>query len=172
GPCTEASLESLWSTFLIAAGLLIGRHAWRDSPRSLFPNFYLLLIGQTGDSRQSTAMWLVCELLRRVGEDFKELDGVVSAEGIYEALAKHDDTKALIYADEFRALLSVARRKGTQDILPRLNTLYYCPERASIDRVKDSTTVIRPFLSLIAATPKEYIEDIMSDLEITGGFLN
>src|SRR5262245_10683653 len=117
-PCTEAPLESLWGAFLIAAGLVIGRNAWRWSPRPLYPNFYLLLMGQTGDSRKSTVLWLACELLRHVGVDFKELDGVVSAEGIYEALAMHDDTKGLIYADEFRALLSVAKRKGTQDILP------------------------------------------------------
>src|SRR4030095_5182053 len=77
----------------------------------------------------------------------------------------------LIYADEFRALLSVAKRKGTQDILPKLNALYHCPERSSIDRVKDSTTIIRPFVSLLTATPQAYIEDILSDLEISGGFL-
>jgi hypothetical protein len=170
--CTEASLETLWGAFLLAVGMVIGRNAWRESPRPLYPNFYLLLMGETGDSRKSTVMWLACELLRRVGEDFKELDGVVSAEGVYEALADRDGTKGLIYADEFRALLSVAKRRGTQDILPRLNSLYYCPDRASIDRVKDSTIITRPFLSLVTATPKAYIEDILSDLEITGGFLN
>ncbi len=171
-PCTEAPLESLWGALLLAAGMIIGRNAWRESPRPLYPNFYLLLVGQTGDSRKSTVMWLACQLLRHVGEDFKELDGVVSSEGIYEALADHEETKALIYADEFRALLSVAKRKGTQDILPRLNSLYYCPERASIDRVKDSTTIVKPFLSLVTATPQAYVEDILTDLEIVGGFLN
>lgn len=171
-PCTEASLESLWGAFLIAAGLIIGRNAWRESPQPIYPNFYLLLIGQTSDSRKSTVMWLACELLRHVGEDFKDLTGVVSSEAIYDALADHEGTKALIYADEFRSLLSVAKRKGTQDILPRLNTLYHCPERASIDRVKDSTPIVNPFLSLVTATPLAYVEDIITDLEIAGGFLN
>ena len=171
-PCTEAALETLWGAFLLSVGMVIGRNAWWESPRPLYPNFYLLLLGQTGDSRKSTVMWLACELLRRVGEDFKELDGVVSAEGIYKALADRDETKGLIYADEFRALLSVAKRKGTQDIIPRLNSLYYCPERASIDRVKNSTIITRPFLSLVTATPQARVEDILSDLEITGGFLN
>jgi Protein of unknown function (DUF3987) len=106
-----------------------------------------------------------------VGVDFKQLDGVVSSEGIYEALAEREGMKGLVYADEFRALLSVAKRKGTQDILPKLNSLYYCPERSSIDRI-DSTTIIRPFVSLLTATPQAYIEDILSDLEISGGFLN
>jgi Protein of unknown function (DUF3987) len=169
---TEASLESLWSAFLLACGLVIGRRVWRSTPRPLFPNFYVLLLGQTGDSRKSTCLWLATEFLRCVGEDVTSLEGVVSTEGLIEALAAHEETKALIYADEFRALLSVARRKGTQDILPRLNSLYYCPEKSSVDRVKNPTIAIRPFVSLMAATPQEYVEDLLCDLDITGGFLN
>jgi hypothetical protein len=38
--------------------------------------------------------------------------------------------------------------------------------------VKDSTTIVKPFLSLIAATPKAYIDDLLTDLDISGGFLN
>ena len=38
--------------------------------------------------------------------------------------------------------------------------------------MKDSTVVIKPFLSLITATPKAYIEDLLTDMDITGGFLN
>lgn len=171
-PCTEAALETLWATGLLAAGMVIGRRAYRESPRALYPNFYVMILGQTGDSRKSTTMWLACELLRHVGEEFKDLDGVVSSEGIYEALSAAEGTKGLIYADEFRAFLSVAKRKGTQDIIPRLNSLYYCPARASIDRVKDSTEIIKPFLSMVTATPQAYVDDLLTDLEITGGFLN
>ena len=78
----------------------------------------------------------------------------------------------MVYADEFRALLSVARRKGTQDILPRLNSLYSCPEKSSVDRIKNSTVAIRPFVSLITATPQEYVEDVLCDIDIAGGVLN
>ena len=150
-PCTEASLESLWAAFLVAVGLVIGRLAWRESPQKLFPNFYLLLIGQTGDSRKSTVLWLVCELLERMGVKIKRLSGVASVEGIYEALAECDGTKALIFNDEFRSLLAVGKRQSTQNILPRLNSLYNCPSRDSIDRVKDSTTIIDPFVAMIGA---------------------
>jgi hypothetical protein len=170
--CTEASLESLWGVFLLACGLIIGRQVWRSSPRALYPNFYILLLGQTGNSRKSTCLWLATEFLNHVGEDFKLVDGLVSTEGLIEVLAAHEETKALVYADEFRALLSVARRKGTQDILPRLNSLYSCPEKSSVDRVKNPTVAIRPFVSLIAATPQEYVEDLLCDIDIAGGVLN
>src|SRR5262245_52165019 len=45
-PCTEAPLEMLWAAGLLAAGLVIGRRAYRESPRPLFPNFYILNLGQ------------------------------------------------------------------------------------------------------------------------------
>ena len=171
-PCTEAALENIWAALLVAAGMTIGRNAWRESPQPLYPNFYLLLLGATGDSRKSTVLWLLRELLDHIGVKFQNLAGVASVEGIYEALATHDATKALLYADEFRSLLSVGKRQTTQNLLPRLNSLYYCPARDSIDRVKDSTVIVEPFVSLVAATPRAYIDDLLSDLEIRGGFLN
>lgn len=171
-PCTEAALENIWAALLVAAGMTIGRNAWRESPQPLYPNFYLLLLGSTGDSRKSTVLWLLRELLDRVGVKFQNLAGVASVEGIYEALAVCEGTKAIIYNDEFRALLAVGKRQTTQNLLPRLNSLYYCPKRDSIDRVKDSTVIIEPFVSLVAATPKAYIDDLLGELEITGGFLN
>src|SRR5688500_17925764 len=64
-PCTEAPLESLWAAFLLTVGLLLGRDVWRSSPRPLYPNFYELLLGKTGDSRKSTVIWLAEELLQR-----------------------------------------------------------------------------------------------------------
>src|SRR5690348_17309341 len=79
---------------------------------------------------------------------------------------------ALVYADEFRSLLSVAKRKGTQDILPRLQSLHSSPARDTITRRKESTTIVKPFVSLITATPLAFVQDLLGDNEITGGFLN
>lgn len=171
-PCTEASLESLWSAFLIAAGLILGRSVWRSSPRPLYPNFFLLLLGQTGDSRKSTVIWLAEELLQRVGVNIQTIRGIVSTEGLLEALAQQEDTRALGYADEFRSLLSVAKRKGTQDIIPRLQSLHSCPREDTITRREKSTTAIKPFFSFITATPQAFVDDLLGEMEITGGFLN
>ena len=171
-PCTEAALENIWSALLVTVGMTIGRNVWRESPQPLYPNFYVLLLGATGDSRKSTVLWLLRQLLEHVGVEFQNLAGVASVEGIYEALARRDATKALIYNDEFRSLLAVGKRQSTQNLLPRLNSLYYCPARDSIERVKDSTIIVEPFVSLVAATPRAYVDDLLTDLEIRGGFLN
>lgn len=66
-PRTEAPLEFLWAAFLVAVGMTIGRSAWRESPDPVYPNFYLLLLGPTGDSRKSTALRHTRNLLWQSG---------------------------------------------------------------------------------------------------------
>jgi len=117
-------------------------------------------------------IWLAEELLQRVGADVEIIKGIVSTEGLLEALAKKDETSALAYADEFRSILSVARRKGTQDIIPRLQSLHSCPYQDTVTRKENSTTAVKPFLSFITATPQAFVEDLLGELEVTGGFLN
>jgi hypothetical protein len=171
GECTDAPLENLWGAFLLATGMIIGRNAWISNPRPLFPNIYLLLVGPSGSSRKSTVLWLARKLLEELNEDFKTLHGIVSTEGIIEPLSERAEMKALADTDEFRALLSVANRKGSQDLLPKLNSLYYC-ETTSVDRRKDPASAIKPFFSLMAATPIDYMDDLIGDRDIAGGFFN
>ena len=172
GNKTEAPFPYLWAAFLQAVGLMVGRSVWRESPRPLYPNFFVLLLGQTGDSRKSTVEWFEHQLLTHLGVDVEILFGIVSTEGIIERLAQREGVKALGYSDEFRSLLSVAKRKGTQDILPRLQSLYSCPEKESVDRRQAPATAINPFFSLLAATPQDFIVDLIGELEVRGGFLN
>ncbi|HEY2921730.1 MAG TPA: hypothetical protein VGK77_22310, partial [Candidatus Binatia bacterium] len=172
-PVTEASTEKLWSVLLIVAGLVLGRNAWLENPQKLFPNFYILLVGQTGRARKSTVLWLATELLRRVDQDVEIIRGIVSTEGIFERL-KDKGTRALGYADELRAVLSANQRRGTSDILPKMNSLYSCPDSDAItrrDRDK-STEVEEPFFSFVTATPLRYVERLLGNEEIAGGVLN
>ena len=172
-PCTEPAPEKLWSALLVAAGLMLGRNVRLENPKPIYPNFYTMQVGETADARKSTVLWITVELLRRVDDDDVEiLSGMVSTEGIFERLAKNEGTRALGYVDELRSLLAVARRKGTTDLLPKLNSLYYCPERESIDRREKSTTIVKPFFSLMSATALGYVEDLLGNAEIVGGTLN
>jgi hypothetical protein len=168
---TDAPVEYLWAALLLAIGIIIGRRASVSNPRPLYPNFYVLLLGPSGSSRKSTVLFLAQHLLELFGVPYKTLHGIVSSEGIIEALAEREETKVLGYADEFRTLLSVAGRKGTQDLIPKLQTLYYCTT-TSIDRRKDPVTAVEPFFSLMTASPVEYIEDLIGEREISGGFFN
>ena len=168
---TDAPIEYLWSMFLVCVGMMIGRRACISNPMPLYPNFYLLFLGQSGSTRKSTVLSLGQHLLDLSRVQFKTLSGIVSSEGLIEALSEQPETKALAVADEFRKLLSVATRKGGQDLLPTLQSLYY-GRTASVDRRKNPTTAIDPFFSLIGASPPEFIDDLLRERDITGGFLN
>jgi len=110
-PCTEAALEYLWAAFLLTTGLALGRNVWIENPRPLYPNFYVLLLGRSGDSRKSTVLWFAAELLRQIGEDVEILTGIVSTEGLFERLAKAEETKALGSSEiELSVLLPSAGR--------------------------------------------------------------
>ena len=175
-PCTEAPLEYLWASCLVTVGLALHRNVRIENPRPLYPNSYNLLLGPTGDDRKSTALWLVELGLEHAGcgDEVDILKGIQSAESIYTSLARQEGAKSLAYCDEFRSLLSVSQRKGTQDIIPRLGSLYYCPARDVLNRADESkkTEVRYPFFSLIGATPREYISDLLSAQHVDGGFLN
>jgi hypothetical protein len=173
-PSTEAPAEYLWASCLVTIGLVLGRNVRYENPRPIYPNFYALLLGQTGDDRKSTALSYAEDGLFHLGlnEQVDVLSGIQSSEAIFESLARMDGGRSLAYCDEFRSLLTVAQRKGQRDIVPRLGSLYYCPRQARLDRSENSTVAVNPFLSLIAATPAEYVRDLLGDLEVDGGFLN
>jgi len=173
-PATEAPQEYLWAACLIVIGMVLERHVNIKNPRALYPNFFALLLGQTGDDRKSTSLNFAQDALFHIGilDQVDVLHGIQSAEAIYDSLQRVDGAKTLIYCDEFRSLLSVANRKGTGDILPRLGSLYYCPPKDSLNRRDQRTVIVNPFLSLITATPIEYVQDLLGHREIDGGFLN
>ena len=125
-------------------------------------------------SRKSTAMNLGIDLLQQVDADVKIIKGAASVEALYRELSDGPDTRLLIFADELRALLTVAQRSGTANLLPKLNTLYGCPDTDSIDRRRDSESdlVERPFVSLIAGSPVAWLEDVFGHGTLDGGFLN
>jgi Protein of unknown function (DUF3987) len=171
-PCTEAALPKLWAALLIATGLLLGRNIHIENPLKLFPNFYVLLVGQTAYARKSTVLWLIDQLVSKIDPTVEVIRGFVSAEAIFEVLAKSKGTRALGYVDEWRYLLNVAKRQGTSNILPVMNSLYECNAKDKITRKDKTTEVEEAFFSFISATPLEYAEKLLGNEEIAGGVLN
>ncbi|MBI3780105.1 MAG: DUF3987 domain-containing protein [candidate division NC10 bacterium] len=85
-------------------------------------------------------------------------------------MQKNPGRPTLLYVDEFRALLSVSQRKVTENVLPRLNTLWDCPRKDEITKV-DTIEVIEPYLVLLSATPLRYAEERLSETHFAGGVL-
>lgn len=112
------------------------------------------------------------DVLWRIDRSVAFSSGAVSSEGIYEILGKREEQRLLLNYDEARSLLQISKRQTTSDMLPKLNSLYNCPPSESIDRKKKSTKVTRPFVSLMTASPIEWLVGAIAQEDVMGGFLN
>jgi hypothetical protein len=179
GPCTEAPVEFHLITLIVAIGCLIGRRCWVMMPHATFPNFYALLIGETGDSRKTTAYRFGIDLLRdvsdRIDAKVKPLFGLASIEGLAAAMKDGDSAEAfriLAVEDEFKSLIRKGQQKSTSNLIPRLTELYNTLARFEVNTKADRIVIQDPFLSVISSTTDTWFAECMSESEISGGFLN
>lgn len=171
GPTTEAPDSLHWATLYVTLGLCIGRDHYLMSPHHLYGNEFVLVVGTSGDVRKSTALEYGQSLWPHLGRDIQLASGILSAEGIYDALAEQEATRLLICEDEVRTLFAAAARPGTRNLLGELCKLYRCPKEAKLTR-RQSTVAKLPFVSLIGATTPEWISTGLEEEAVFGGFFN
>lgn len=133
-PHTESHPAALLASFLIGAGVRLGRepHVYRDGARHA-GNEFALLVGLSGASRKGTATRRIEELFNLCGgvgsidsssngnwTKIAYMHGLGSGEGLVAALADEGDSKdlfvdrrALVFEEEFSRALKVMRREGS-----------------------------------------------------------
>jgi hypothetical protein len=179
-PTTEACDAYHLGTALVYAGLLAGRRVSTHLGRTLFPNLFLTLVGETGKSRKDTALARGASFFAAtpaapeqfVAAPFSTLRGVTSGEGLIDHLSENPTT--LLYLSELSTMVRRARRQGTLTLMPTLIELWDCNSRIDLSRAgKDGLRgVDRPFLSLLAATTPQTLADDMTGADIESGFAN
>lgn len=179
GPSTEAPAEYHLASFVSAFGCLVGRRAWVLNPHPLYPNFYIGLIGETGDARKSTAYQFALNLMRDVAEqvdaNVKPLRGLASIEGLAVAMRGGDSARSygiLAIEDELRSLITKGQQKGVANLIPRLTELYNCPDSFEVNTRADRLLIHNPFLSILTSTTESWFQESITDSEILGGFIN
>jgi len=85
------------------------------------PRLYTLLLGQSGDSRKSTAIKQTSSLFRDAVSDFGFSKGVNSAEGLQAVLKKHPSL--LLSFDEMKLFVDKCKIQGSV-LLSCVNSLY------------------------------------------------
>ena len=78
---TEAPDAYLWSGYLTAAGLMLGRDAVLSMGMDVFPNIWSVLVGKTGKPRKTTAQNMGARLVRKGDESVIHLPGMVRQRG-------------------------------------------------------------------------------------------
>jgi len=166
-------------------GTLIGRRAWYFYGKPLFPNFFVVLVGETAKTKKTTAMRYALDFLenfvgRRGQNGIRILPGVSTSEGLLKALGgftpgieeEREGLRLLLAIEEFAILLRKARQESTSTLPPYLTFLYDTPSRAELPTKKSPLMVSNPYLNLLAGTTPDWLESSVKEEEVMGGFLN
>ena len=166
---TEASDNYHFLGLAVVAGLIIGRRAYLEHGRPIYPNLYACIVGETGHARKSTAI----SHARRLLADFEEIYTLTTGswEGILDAL-DGDRRRVLLVPGEYRSLAAKAGQESTSNLIPGLTEAYDCPaELSHRTRGKDLRTS-DPFLSIFTSSTRDWLQHSFQALDVAGGFVN
>ncbi len=175
---TEASDNYHFACFTQLIGTTLARRVHIYHARQLFPNFYICLVGRTAVTRKDTSWSRARDILERLHTDidvenpvFQIIPGIGSAEGLIDALGGEKKV-VLLNESEFLSLLSKARQEGLSNLIPKLTSLYDCPDRETLKTRIKAVECKEPFLSIISGTTHAWLQQALTEREIYGGFAN
>jgi hypothetical protein len=165
---TEAPDPFHFSTLLVRAGIELRRRIWFTYGLKLFPNFYCLNFGPTGD-RKTTAQRTLPDL---GSAPVKIISGAGSGEGLADEFhSVTPGSPCLILIEEFAELLRRGRWDGAT-VLQFLTTCFDCPPRYELKFRKTGVTIEEPTPSLLAGTTPEWFWASAKLSDFHGGFGN
>lgn len=143
---------------------------------TICPNIYLVIVGQPGQVKKSTAINMVEDLLRELPE-VATLKDVFTKEALTKAMAAAVKPETItpiftmmhssmtLFANELSALLK------DKFFVPVLNSLYDCKKTFdSTTKWKGVDNIPHPFLNIIAATTPKWVADSLGGDVIEAGF--
>jgi len=171
-----AHLESPRSFFYFSCltyiGALIAAQVTLDSALEPEPRLYTVLLGESADTRKTTALRKTDSFFRSLGPAYEVpvLLGAGSAEGLAAELKERREHAVLLHLDEFKAFVDKARAESSV-LLPMVSTLF---ERNDYDnRTKESAISVRgASLSLLAACTADTYATMFDQRFFAIGFLN
>ncbi|MBA7704010.1 hypothetical protein ES703_112808 [subsurface metagenome] len=175
---TEAPDNYHYVCFAVALGATLGRRVHVYHARRLFPNYYACLIGRTAITRKDTARYRTQRLLDDLHSEenpenpqFQIIPGIGSAEGLLDALG--GERKVVILSEgEFLSLLAKARQEALSNLIPKLTSLFDCPDKETLKTRQRSVVCQEPFLSIISGTTNAWLQKALTERDIYGGFAN
>jgi hypothetical protein len=152
-------------------GMAIGRDSTNAlSPDVIYHNIYLLLLGESGESRKSTAM----KIQRQVNAGIiYTLPKKWTPEALLDAL--RENPEGIIPIDEFSKFLKTSGRKGhymagAQELL---DELFDCPETYDyITKKSGEIRIEQPYVGVLAATTPESLKNSIEPEDLNTGFIN
>lgn len=170
GKYLETPRSFLFFSFLTYFGLIVSRKITLASALAPEPRLYTVLLGESADTRKSTALRMADDFFRTLGTTYEPrvLYGVGSAEGVAAELK--DCPTLLLHFDELKAFVDKAKAE-TSVALPMISTLF---ERGDYDNrtKKERLSVRGAALSLLAACTVDTYGSMFDQRFFAIGFLN
>lgn len=171
GPTTEAPDVFHYAAFMTTTGALLGRRVHVHYGNPIYPNFYSLGLGPTGQARKTTAHRRASGLVTDAGGSFVEIPGLGSAEGFLEMFPPSDGVMLLVL-DEFTHALAKMEQKATATLEPALLKLYDCMPHYQFPTRERPIEFRDPFFAILAATTPERFADHLREAHLYSGFMN
>jgi len=163
--------------FAAVSGILLGRSVYFPYGEELYPNFYVVLYGETNKTRKTTATRRARKLALDADPDLDFLPSVSSAEGLLKRLGGPADNpppakRLMLTLEEISALLQKARQEATASITTVITELYDCPPKLEIPTKTNPIVAQEPTVCILGATTPEWLERSLRESDIMGGFAN
>lgn len=197
----EAPEQYHFGVFKTVAGIVVGRTAYVQSGRKLYPNFYSVLIGPTTRSRKSTAANRGTSLLSDISETGEPvgadplvliLRGLSTPAGLLAQLRGQntDDEglsqreydramstspcegyRALIVINEFASLLRQAKKEHGSGLIQLLTDAYDCFNELHNPTKVDPTVAKNAVISMLCLSTQEWLENTLDIADVYGGYV-
>ncbi len=175
---TEAPDNYHYVCFAQTLGSTLARRTYVYHARRLYPNFYICLVGRTAITRKDTARYRAQRLLgdlhleeNPADPQFQILPGIGSAEGLLDALG--GEQKVVVLSEsEFLSLLAKARQEALSNLIPKLTSLFDCPDLETLKTRQRTVVCKEPFLAISCGTTLAWLQKALTEKDIYGGFVN
>jgi hypothetical protein len=141
----------------------------------IFPNLYVLIVGDSGETRKSTPLKIMNYLVKSVGNT-KLIEGRASIQGVLKELANNKmtpngtmlkDASGLLYSEELAAFLV-----GDPSALKILTDIYdYHEEHSIYLKGDDVVTLKNVVVNMISASNAAFLGDVFSKVDLYGGLV-
>lgn len=173
---SESPLQYHFSSIICGISVILNRKVCYDlGHTTLYPNLYLLIVGESGMTRKSSSTRPIFKILRKMNPDFI-LSSSISTESLIPSFNRQP--VRLLFLDEMKMLFDLASKNYGTGIIGTLTHLHECPTEIKSDFKKDfskdgdrleSSIAKFPYLSLMGLTTQEWMN--VSHSDVVGGFI-
>jgi hypothetical protein len=166
----ESSKAFLFVAYLTFMGHLISDRVTIDAEISPQPRLFTILLGESADTRKSTAINKVNDFFNETikPEDLNTICGVGSAEGLAKGLKKNK--RAILIIDEMKSIIQKMKIDGSI-LLPCVNSLFESPRFHSLTKTHD-IIIDNAELCLIGASTLDTYYNMFNSTFSDIGFIN